>query len=125
MREKSFDSINVVPFIDIMLVLLTVVLATATFIKTGVIPVQLPEVSYAETAVENVVIDISDTGVIYYNTGPQTLEQLREALAKVDKSAGITVRADKRAAIEPFAQLMSLLKECGFEHVNLQTETGG
>ena len=41
--HKKFDSINVIPFIDIMLVLLVMVLTTATFIKQGVIPVNLPE----------------------------------------------------------------------------------
>ena len=40
--QKRFDSINVIPFIDIMLVLLVMVLTTATFIKQGVIPVALP-----------------------------------------------------------------------------------
>ena len=42
-QHKKFDSINVIPFIDIMLVLLVMVLTTATFIKQGVIPVNLPE----------------------------------------------------------------------------------
>ena len=41
--KKKFDEINVIPFIDIMLVLLVMVLTTATFIKQGVIPVNLPE----------------------------------------------------------------------------------
>jgi len=40
--QKRFDQINVIPFIDIMLVLLVMVLTTATFIKQGVIPVELP-----------------------------------------------------------------------------------
>lgn len=40
---KRFDQINVIPFIDIMLVLLVMVLTTATFIKQGIIPVDLPE----------------------------------------------------------------------------------
>ncbi len=43
MKMKRIDSINVIPFIDIMLVLLVMVLTTATFIKTGLIPVDLPE----------------------------------------------------------------------------------
>jgi biopolymer transport protein ExbD len=38
MKMKRIDTINVIPFIDIMLVLLVMVLTTATFIKTGLIP---------------------------------------------------------------------------------------
>lgn len=122
MKEKSFDSINVVPFIDIMLVLLTIVLATATFIKAGVIPVQLPVVEHSGSAVESVVIDLAADGTLYYISSVHDIDQLRIALAGVSRDAGITVRADKHAEIQPFASLMSLLKECGFEKVNLQTE---
>ena len=39
---KKFDQINVIPFIDIMLVLLAIVLMTATFIAQGKIDVNLP-----------------------------------------------------------------------------------
>jgi biopolymer transport protein ExbD len=122
MREKAFDSINVVPFIDIMLVLLTIVLATATFIKTGVIPVELPNVSHSESAVEGIVIDLSPQGVFFYQTGEYTIGMLREVLTLASKTTPVTVRADRNAAIQPFAELMSLLNECGFEKVNLQTE---
>ena len=42
MDEKGFESINVIPLVDVMLVLLTIVLTTSTFIAMGAIPVQLP-----------------------------------------------------------------------------------
>ena len=122
MREKSFDSINVVPFIDIMLVLLTIVLATATFIKTGVIPVNLPAVAESEQMPESIIIDISADGQMYYGPEPHTAEQLRAVLENTSRDSHITVRADKTSEIQPFASLMSLLRECGFEKVNLQTE---
>ena len=41
MKEKEFDYINVIPFIDIMLVLLTIILTTSTFIAQGAVPVEL------------------------------------------------------------------------------------
>lgn len=47
MEEKEFDYINVIPLVDIMLVLLTIVLVTATFIVQGSIPVRLPTSKYA------------------------------------------------------------------------------
>jgi len=42
MRLKRFDNMNVVPFIDIILVILVIVLTTASFIQLGVIEVNLP-----------------------------------------------------------------------------------
>jgi biopolymer transport protein ExbD len=121
-KEKSIDSINVVPFIDIMLVLLTIVLATATFIKTGAIPVELPVVSHSEGVIEGIIIDISSDGVFYFDSDARSLSEIRGYLDMVSKSSHITVRADRNAAIQPFAELMSLLKECGFEKIDLQTE---
>ncbi len=122
MREKSFDSINVVPFIDIMLVLLTIVLATATFVKTGVIPIALPVSTYSETAVETVTISISSDGVFYYEDKGIDLTQLNSIFATLSKDSNITVRADKDSSVQFFAELMGLLQELGFEKVNLQTE---
>ncbi|HAL86805.1 MAG TPA: biopolymer transporter ExbD [Deferribacteraceae bacterium] len=122
MREKSFDSINVVPFIDIMLVLLTIVLATATFIKTGVIPVKLPEVSHAEAFRETPAIDVTKDGVYLFDGKEINTEELKSMLSTMSNETVITVRADKESHIQPFALLMSILNEKGFEKINLQTE---
>ena len=67
MEEKEFDYINMVPFIDVMLVLLVIVLMTGTFVATGIIPVELPRAAGAhEKAMKTGIIDIDKNGVIYY-----------------------------------------------------------
>lgn len=45
---KRFDTINVIPFIDIMLVLLAIVLTTASFIATGKLDIAVPQSSSTE-----------------------------------------------------------------------------
>lgn len=45
MEEKEFDAINVVPLVDVMLVVLTIVLMTSTFIASGSLSVELPRAS--------------------------------------------------------------------------------
>ena len=50
MDEKEFDYLNVIPLVDVMLVLLTIVLTTSTFIATGGIQVELPKAAPAEQA---------------------------------------------------------------------------
>ncbi len=123
LREKSFDSINVVPFIDIMLVLLTIVLATATFIQTGAIPVKLPETSASSQQIEGVVVSISEDSKIYINDRHVNINEVAELMKNHDpKTTFITIWADKRAAIQPLAELMGYLKENKFEKVNLQIE---
>ena len=67
--KKRFDEINVIPFIDIMLVLLVMVLTTATFIKQGVIPVDLPEAKAAEKQDEKkeVTVYVNDKGELFFD----------------------------------------------------------
>ncbi len=113
---------NVVPFIDIMLVLLVIVLATATFISTGAIPIDLPEVSASNAPIESVVIDLSKEGTAYYEANPYSFEQLEGVLQAISLDTQITVRADKETDIQPFAQLMTTLQRMGFEKINLSTE---
>ncbi|MDI6890307.1 MAG: biopolymer transporter ExbD [Thermodesulfovibrionales bacterium] len=68
MEEKEFDYINVIPFVDVMLVLLTIVLMTSTFIATGVIPVELPKASKShEETLRTQTIEIDRNGNIYPN----------------------------------------------------------
>ena len=122
MRGKTFDSINVVPFIDIMLVLLTIVLATATFIKTGALQVKLPEVKAAGSAVSGLDIQITKSGEYIINGKAVSQESITVMLSKLDKKENITISADKDSSIQPFAGLMSVLKEGGFAHVSLRTE---
>ena len=55
---RQFDTINVIPFIDIILVLLTIVLMTATFVVQGQIEVQLPQTDSAAALVERQTLEL-------------------------------------------------------------------
>ena len=59
MDDRGFETINIVPLVDVMLVLLTIILMTTTFVAVGSLPVQLPEASNtnAET-VDSVILEI-------------------------------------------------------------------
>jgi biopolymer transport protein ExbD len=90
MEEKEFDYINVIPFVDIMLVLLTIVLTTSTFIATGVIPVELPKASKnQEEILKTQTIEIDREGRIYLNSQPLLIDDLRVVLRSKDKSIPI------------------------------------
>ena len=79
---KRFDSINVIPFIDIMLVLLVMVLTTATFIKQGVIPVDLPEAktSQKEDVKNEVVVYVNAQGEMFFEKEKVALDILEQKL---------------------------------------------
>jgi len=123
MEEKEFDYINVIPFVDIMLVLLTIVLTTSTFIATGGIPVNLPKASKNQEQTLKVrTIEIDNQGSIFFNGNPVTLQGLLAAVKPLDRSTPFLIRADKDLALQGFVDVLDTVKNAGFHQVSLQTE---
>jgi biopolymer transport protein ExbD len=123
MDEQEFNSLNVIPLVDVMLVLLTIVLTTSTFIASGVIPVDLPKASQtAAEVMESQVIAIDGQKQMYLNALPVTLSDLRSALKKIDRMTPILIRADRTVVLQAFVDVLDLVKHLGFTHIRLQTE---
>ncbi len=118
-KQKKFDQINVIPFIDIMLVLLVMVLTTATFIKQGVIPVTLPKATSSEEKVDKKEIDIfiKKDGSVYIDKDKVSLSALEDRLAQIPKEQSVILRSDKEADFQYFVMVMDTLKK--FEHEQL------
>lgn len=123
MEEKEFDYINVIPFVDIMLVLLTIVLTTSTFIATGGIPVNLPKASKnQEQSLKVRTIEIDKQGSIFFNGSPVTLQSLLLTIKPLDRSTPFLIRADRDLALQGFVDVLDTVKNAGFRQVSLQTE---
>ena len=124
MDEKEFDYLNVIPLVDVMLVLLTIVLTTSTFIATGGIKVELPKAAASQevTAQHPLNIAITKEGNIWVETTETPLVELEAALATVDRTTPITVRADKDIALQLFVDVYEAIKRFGFTTLSLQTE---
>lgn len=123
MTLKKFDSINVIPFIDIMLVLLTIVLTTATFINQGVIPISLPEgESTTQLPQEPIEITIDPSGKLFYQNESITLETLKTKLEQLNPDTPIMFRTDKSAAFEHFVSVIEPLKKLSFKNVSIITK---
>ncbi len=123
MEEKEFDYINVIPFVDIMLVLLTIVLMTSTFIATGGINVELPRASKNRADVlKTQTIEIDKKGNIFFNTSPVSIDQLKESLKRFQRDIPILIRADKSISLQIFVDVLDCVKSLEFKKVSLQTE---
>ena len=124
MDDKGFDSINVIPFVDVMLVLLTIVLTTTTFVAVGAIPVELPKAQNSSTeTVKAITIEIDKKGSIYLDKVPSNILQLQQSLDQLERSQPILIRADRNIALQIFVNVMDIVKGLGFSKVSLQTET--
>ncbi|NDJ27048.1 TonB system transport protein ExbD [Campylobacter sp. MIT 12-8780] len=118
------EGLNIVPFIDIMLVLLAIVLSISTFIAHGQIKVELPKSEFATSAnddKEKFLIAIDEENSFYLDDKPISLESLEQELNKLDKKTLVELKADKDAKFESFIQIIDLLK--GKEHENFQIIT--
>ena len=124
MDEKAFDYLNVIPLVDVMLVLLTIVLTTSTFIAAGGIQVELPKASTNEetTAPHPRTVSIDKEGRIWLEAEEVSLVSLAAVLEGVDRETPILVRADKSLALQGFVDVFGAIKQLGFTHLSLQTE---
>ena len=111
MKLKRVDTINVIPFIDIMLVLLVIVLTSTTFIKKEIVPVNLPQASQTQKseAKKPIVIGITAAGKILYNKNAVTLTELTQKLKKIKPTDPVELHSDKKTSFENFVGVMEIL----------------
>jgi biopolymer transport protein ExbD len=121
---KKFDEINVIPFIDIMLVLLVMVLTTATFIKQGVIPVNLPEAKATdkEDTKKEITVYVNAKGEMFFDKERVDLATLESKLSTVSKQQTVVLRSDKESKFQDFVSVMDILKRLGHEQLYIVTK---
>ncbi|NLX19987.1 MAG: biopolymer transporter ExbD [Desulfobulbus sp.] len=124
MDEREFDYLNVIPLVDVMLVMLTIVLTTSTFIATGGIKVDLPKAEAVQDASAQHPLNIAITkeGIIWVEDSETPLPELAAALEDVDRNTPITIRADKDIALQLFVDVYESMKQLEFTTLSLQTE---
>ncbi len=122
--RKKFDEINVIPFIDIMLVLLVMVLTTSTFIKQGIIPVDLPEAKAADKKDNKaeVTVYVNDKSEMYFEKERVDLDALEQKLSQVKKDQTVILRSDKESRFQDFVSVMDILKRQGHEQLYIVTK---
>lgn len=120
---KKFDSINVIPFIDIMLVLLAIVLTTATFVSQGHLDITLPEAGNTSdtNTKEQIEIAIDQAGILYINGGAVSLEKIEQNLSKLDKDTPIVLLIDEATEFRQFVTVVDLLKTFSLNRVSILT----
>ena len=123
-RYAKFDTINVVPFIDIMLVLLVIVLTTASFIQTGLIKLDLPEGTskMKEQPKKELKISIKENGDIFFNKNKIAHNKVESLLLKHNKKDPIHLYSDKNAKFDNFVFILDILKKHEYENLGIITK---
>ncbi|QIM63479.1 TonB system transport protein ExbD [Pasteurellaceae bacterium Orientalotternb1] len=122
---KKFDEINIIPFIDIMLVLLAIVLVTASFISQGKIQVNVPKASTTQAIKADELaklLTITENNEFFYNDKPIAPEQLKSEISTWDKTQKVTLKVDGAVAFEKFVELTDILAANEIKNVAIVTK---
>ncbi len=131
-RRRPMSEINVVPYIDVMLVLLVIFIITAPLLTQGV-KVDLPQADAEPLDVESqepLVVTIDATGSYYVNYGegqgspvePRVLAARVAALLRHRPGLSVVVRGDENVPYGDVVLLMTILQSAGAPSVGLITE---
>ncbi len=126
------SEINVVPYIDVMLVLLIIFMVTAPLLTAGV-QVELPNAPADPISdeTEPFVVSIDNNGDYYFDSEtdkPTSAEEIqRRARVVIERNEDIPflVRGDRNVAYGEVIDLMVLLQQAGADSVGLVTDSSG
>jgi len=119
--DRNIDQINVIPLVDVMLVLLVIVLTTATFISTGQIPVSLAKAkAVGDRKDVPIVITLTAEGGLFLNDKPVSEGALPSLLREHSRESAVVVRADKVTVLEKFVAVVDEVRGLGFQQVSLE-----
>ncbi|EAJ1621260.1 TonB system transport protein ExbD [Campylobacter upsaliensis] len=119
------EGLNIVPFIDIMLVLLAIVLSLSSFIAHSKIELKLPvsenSTSFNESQNKFFIV-INERDEFFLNDEKVNLDQLKNAILALDKDTMVALKSDKFAKFESFVKIIDLLKIKEHEKIQIITE---
>ena len=123
MRLNKKDGLNIVPFIDIMLVLLAIVLSISTFIAQGKIKVDLPQAAHSQKKNDenSIVVVVDKDNRIFIDDNETNIDELSAKLKTIENKTLIELKSDKEAKFDSFVKIVDILKEKGHENFAIRT----
>ena len=131
-RRKVMCEINVVPYIDVMLVLLVIFMVTAPMLTQGV-KVELPQTEsnpVEQSSDEPLVVTVNREGRFFLNIGgeadepldAQTLSLRVAAMVRIHPKQPVYVRGDEQVPYGKVVEVMALIQQAGVPSVGLLTQ---
>ena len=120
------EGLNVIPLIDIMLVLLAIVLSISTFIAQGNIKIDLPNSESAEKKQDEkdkIAVLINKDNEFFIGEEKIAEENLKEKLNEIKNETLIELKSDKESKFDSFIKIIDILKEKNHENFAITTTT--
>ena len=128
-QQTPMADMNVVPLVDVMLVLLVIFIVTAPLL-THAVKIDLPKASSSVniTKPEHIEFGIRESGELFWNGEPVTLDELAPrvgAEAKRQPQPELHLRADRNARYESVALVMSAAAKAGLTRIGFVSDPAG
>ncbi len=122
--DEMIAEINVIPLVDISLVLLIIFMVTANYMLTTFIRVDLPKAQYAQAAAPDRLVSVvlSGEGIIYFKDKPVTLKELKEkvnAFCRDYPDPAVVLNADKNVDFKSVVGVIDVLNELNLSKINI------
>ena len=112
--DEIISGINVTPLVDITLVLLVILMVTASYVASRAIPVELPKAATGEGTPTTVTVSLDDRGGLFLDAAPVTEPALRakvRAAHAADPETRAVIAADGRVAHARVVRVIDLLRQ--------------
>ncbi|MBE0446216.1 MULTISPECIES: ExbD/TolR family protein [unclassified Psychrobacter] len=125
-EAQSMNEMNLIPLIDIMLVLMIIFLLTATVLNPTV-PLDLPKTSAqaTQTPPEAIQVSIDKDAGIFWDSDPISMEELEARLQQQSaegKDPSVQLRADKEGKYDTVAQVLAAASNAGLTKIAFVNE---
>ena len=125
-QQNQMSDINVVPLVDVMLVLLVIFIMTAPLL-THAVKVDLPKASSRPnlTKPDHIEVAVRRDGSLFWDGAPATLQEVGSRFAEEAKRQPppeLHIRADRQAYYDPVAQVMALAAKSGLARIGFISE---
>lgn len=122
--QSSLSEINMVPFIDVVLVLLIIFMITAPILQSG-IEVDVPKThTVKEITQQRLVVTMDKNQLLYLGNDPINIHQLADKIKKQSKSQKdvIFLRADETVPFGAFCTVIDTLRQSGISNISIVTQ---
>jgi biopolymer transport protein TolR len=122
--QTALSEINMVPFIDVVLVLLIIFMITAPILQSG-IEVDVPKThTVKEITQQRLVVTLDKNQLIYLGNDPINIHQLADKIKKQSKSEKdvVYVRADETVPFGAFCTIIDTLRQSGISNISIVTQ---
>ena len=127
MKIKRGDGLNIVPFIDIMLVLLALVLSISTFVSQGKIKVEVPSASSTEQEKKDdekpIIIVVNADNNIYVDDKEINIDDFESFISTIPNDSMVHFKGDKNSSLERLVFVIDQLTKKGHNHDKFRIDT--